>query len=295
MEYDVVLVTQQKYVQPTRINAYIQNILTEDEILSLALQAQGHSVVRVGWEDASFKWSSTRCIIIRAIWNIFEHLPAFRSWLDKVHQQTRIINAPSLIKWNLDKGYLQHFQKAGIQIPPTVFLNQGNKTTLEEQLSKHNWQEIVMKPAISAGGRHTYRFITQDLVRYEEQFRNLINLEPMLLQKFQPRILDRGEVTFVVIGGQFTHAVLKRAKPGEFRVQDDFGGTVQVHQATKNEIIWAEQIVRCCTKLPAYARVDGIWLEDGSLALSELELIEPELWFRFDESAARRLAVHITC
>ena len=29
-----------------------------------------------------------------------------------------------------------------------------------------------------------------------------------------------------MINGQFTHAVLKKAKPGDFRVQDDFGGTV---------------------------------------------------------------------
>ncbi|RMG88774.1 MAG: glutathione synthetase, partial [Bacteroidetes bacterium] len=35
-----------------------------------------------------------------------------------------------------------------------------------------------------------------------------------------------------------------------------------------------------------YARVDGV-VRDGDLVLMELELIDPELFFRFSESARR--------
>jgi len=42
--------------------------------------------------------------------------------------------------------------------------------------------------------------------------------------------------------------------------------------------------------MPDYARVDMIWDNEGQPAVSEVELIEPELWFRMASSAALRLA-----
>lgn len=40
--------------------------------------------------------------------------------------------------------------------------------------------------------------------------------------------MTEGEKTLVVIGGRYTpFQPIKRAKVGDFRVQDDFGGTVE--------------------------------------------------------------------
>ena len=51
--------------------------------------------------------------------------------------------------------------------------------------------------------------------------------------------LARGEEV-MVIGGEVTHAVRKSAKPGDFRVQDDHGGSVHAHTPTTEEIALAE-------------------------------------------------------
>ena len=48
----------------------------------------------------------------------------------------------------------------------------------------------------------------------------------MLFQEFQHQIQSKGEMSLIMIDGKFTHAVIKKAKAGDFRVQDDFGGTV---------------------------------------------------------------------
>ena len=48
-----------------------------------------------------------------------------------------------------------------------------------------------------------------------------------LLQDVIPEVIERGEVSMVYSGGAFSHAVLKRATDGEFRVQQDFGGRVE--------------------------------------------------------------------
>jgi hypothetical protein len=65
---------------------------------------------------------------------------------------------------------------------------------------------------------------------------------------------------------------------------------VDKYLPSKNEILFAEQVIRSCDFSPVYARVDIILDNNNQLALSELELIEPEMWFRFHEPAANRLA-----
>ncbi len=111
-----------------------------------------------------------------------------------------------------------------------------------------------------------------------------------MLQPFQHRIVTEGEISMMVFNGQFTHAILKQAKAGDFRVQDDFGGSVHDYIPTQKEIEFAEQAVQCCPELPLYARVDIFTDNEGNLAVSELELIEPELWFRNHPEAAHVLA-----
>ena len=52
----------------------------------------------------------------------------------------------------------------------------------------------------------------------------------------------------------------------------------------------AEKTVKSLKTTPLYARVDIIFDNDNNPVISELELIEPELWFRFKEESAYKLA-----
>ena len=45
-------------------------------------------------------------------------------------------------------------------------------------------------------------------------------------------------------------------------------------------------MLKACTELPLYARVDIFEDNSGELALAELEIFEPELWFRLYPEAA---------
>ena len=97
----------------------------------------------------------------------------------------------------------------------------------------------------------------------------------------------------ILIGGEYTHAILKRGKEGDFRVQDDFGGTTIPYQPNEEEKRFAQKCFDSLDVKPAYCRVDIIWDNDDNLALSELEMIEPELWFRECPEAALKLAKSI--
>ena len=87
---------------------------------------------------------------------------------------------------------------------------------------------------------------------------------------------------------------MARHGESEVRVQDDFGGTVHDYKASESEIAFAEQAVEACDPQPLYARVDAIWDNNNQLVVSELEMIEPELWFRKDDQAADKLAEAIS-
>ena len=110
-----------------------------------------------------------------------------------------------------------------------------------------------------------------------------------LLQEVIPEIVERGEISLVYFGGAFSHAVVKRARAGEFRVQKDFGGHVE--PTTPSAAVWAFADA-VMSKVPAdclYARVDVVDTARGPL-LMELELIEPELYFSIVPESANRLA-----
>jgi hypothetical protein len=77
-------------------------------------------------------------------------------------------------------------------------------------------------------------------------------------------------------------------------VQDDHGGKVEKYQPTEDEIIFAENCIKLSPFNPIYARVDIVYDNNNMLSLSELELIEPELWFRNNPVSANLLAEEVT-
>lgn len=289
-KYDVVLLTEDRYVNPSEVNPYIENVLLEDKLVQNALENNGLKCTRKSWSDPNFDWSSTKIALFRTTWDYFERFNEFSVWLDKVSKQTTLLNSIDQILWNIDKHYLLDLKESGIRIPETIFIEKGENITLEELYQKTGWNKTVLKPAISGAARHTYKLTKENLSDHENIFQELIASEAMLLQVFQENVVTKGEVSIMMMGGKYTHAIIKKAKKGDFRVQDDFGGSVTKYSPSDAEIAFAEKAFAACNPVPTYGRADIIWDNNNELVISELELIEPELWFRFNESAAEHLA-----
>lgn len=288
--FDITILTDSRYVAPENLSPYIRNVLKEDQLLSAALEQRGMKVHRINWDSNKMHWSDTRYILFRSTWDYFMRYTEFDPWLERTKQETRMINPYQLIRWNLDKHYLSDLSSKGLNVPPTRFIEKGETKSLKELVEESAWKEIILKPVVSGGGRHTYRFGSEETRNYESICRSLLKNESLIIQEFQKQVLTRGELAFMLFDGKFSHAILKKAKKGEFRVQDDFGGTVHRYEPSKEEISWAEEVVSLCDPLPVYARVDAILDNKDQLALAELELIEPELWFRFCPEAADKMA-----
>lgn len=294
--YDVALLTDHRYEDPPaeRIDWYVQNILDEDALVQRALKQRGLSSVRVDWARADFDWSSVRCAVFRTTWDYFFRFDEFSNWLDRVSTKTRLINPVEMVRWNMDKHYLHDIEARGVRIVPTHFLERGTKAKLAEDLTRLGWAEAVLKPAVSGAARHTYRINPDNAAEHDGVLEQLLEHEAMLIQPFQREIVEQGELTLVVLGDRCTHAVRKIAKAGDFRVQDDHGGTVHPHEAAPDELAFAERAAAACQPQPAYARIDVVRDNEGELAVMELELVEPELFLRFCPEAADVLAEHLS-
>jgi len=289
---DVALLTERRYAAPVAADGdwFLGNILRDDRLLQEALWSHGLTSVRVDWARPGVDWSKFRCAVFRTTWDYFERFGEFVGWLDRVEQQTALCNSPSVVRWNMDKHYLADMEAKGIPVVASRFIERGSAVTLNELLDASGWMEAVIKPCVSGAARHTYRVNRANAVELNPVVRQLLAAEAFILQPFQDEIVRRGEDTLMVINGRFTHAVRKVVKSGDFRVQEDHGGTVQDYRPTPEQIDLAERAMAVCRPLPAYGRVDMVRDNEGRMAVMELELIEPELWLRHHPPAAAVLA-----
>jgi hypothetical protein len=85
--------------------------------------------------------------------------------------------------------------------------------------------------------------------------------------------------------------VLKRPAVGDFRVQQEHGGSTEAFLPSLAQIDQANQIAAMVPQVrdSLYCRIDAV-ARDGKLLLMELELIEPELFLGLAEGAAARFA-----
>lgn len=287
---DIVILTDERYVSGLGETEYMRNVMHEDQLVITELIARGLTVKKVAWSDPNFDWTTTKYALFRTTWDYSERFIEFADWLMDVSVKTKLINSYDLISWNLDKHYLNDLKEAGINIVETYFIEQQDKRTLKQVHQELGWDHTVLKPCISASAKDTYKLTEETIEAHEIKFAQLISGEPMMLQPFQESIIERGEVSLMMINGEYTHSVLKIAKPGDFRVQDDFGGSVHDYEPVAQEIDLARKTIEACDSVPIYARVDMINDNKGIPALTEIELIEPEMWFRKNPSAAEKFA-----
>lgn len=292
---DIALLTDHRYVASVAApdDWYLGNILADDGLLQAELASRGLTSARVDWADPAVDWPAFRCAVFRTTWDYFERLDEFRAWLAVVAVRTRLCNDLETVAWNIDKHYLADLERRGVPVVPSRFIERGTTTPLGELLATAGWQEAVIKPCVSGAARHTYRVSPDSAARIDAIVRPLLAVESFLLQPFLSDVVATGEDTLVVIDGQCTHALRKRAKPGDFRVQDDHGGTVHECRPSAVQVELAEAAMAACPRRPAYGRVDMVRDLEGRHVVMELELVEPELWLRRHPPAAAVLAAAI--
>jgi len=111
----------------------------------------------------------------------------------------------------------------------------------------------------------------------------------LLIQPFLPEIQSEGELSLLFFDGVFSHAIRKRPKAGDYRVQFQFGGTEEPAEVRDEWIGGARACIAAAPSLPVYARVDGV-IHEGRFLLMELEVFEPLMFLALHPLAPERFA-----
>jgi glutathione synthase/RimK-type ligase-like ATP-grasp enzyme len=197
-----------------------------------------------------------------------------------------LINAATLLRWNSDKAYLFDLEASGVAIVPTIACPALDAGALADAARGFGTTDLIVKPARSAGSDRTYRLTATDPIPAD------VAGVPMLIQPTMSGIAD-GELSLLFFGGGFSHAIVKRAPAGEFRVQPQFGGSVHAIDPPPAALRLAKAALAACPVPPAYARVDLVSDGDG-FALMELELIEPSLFLEHAPDGRERLVTALS-
>lgn len=243
----------------------------------------------VDWRSTDCDFSKFDLIVLRSCWDYHLRAAEFISWLHRVAQTTRVLNTIDTVLWNHNKFYLREVEGLGIEIVPTIFVSHAKALDAEHATTMRSWRNVVVKPAISASAHNT-RLMDGAAWSAAHEVGRIMN-GPFLMQQFIPEIQDQGEISFVYIDGQFSHAALKRPAAGDFRVQQEHGGSAELLHppaALLDQANWISATVPQVRE-SLYCRIDAV-ARDGKLLLMELELIEPELFLGLAEGAAERFA-----
>lgn len=265
-------------------------LFADDQLLMPALAELGVRGVPAVWSRADVEWATFDAVVIRSPWDYFERPVEFRRWLDaRIASGITLCNAGETLVWNFDKRYLKQMADAGVEVVPTLFVEQGSREDIAAQARARGWDDIVVKPTVAGGAYRTHRFRVGDYQRHAEDIATTLQDRGVLVQPFLPVIETEGELSLLFFDGAFSHATCKKPKPGDYRVQFMFGGTFERVDVAPALIEQARACIAQAPGSPAYARVDGVVI-DGRFVLMELEVFEPFLFLALEPEAPARLA-----
>jgi glutathione synthase/RimK-type ligase-like ATP-grasp enzyme len=237
-----------------------------------ALAAAGAEVVPVVWTKPG-DLSGFELILPLVAWGYHYDYERWLAFLGHAEAaRLPLINPPALLRWNGDKSYLAELAGAGVPTVPTMAVEQCCDEDIEEARRWFEAEWLVIKPPVSASATGTFRIGPNDSLPAEARGC------AMIIQPLIDEIATAGEFSLMLFGGEFSHAVVKRPKSGDFRVQEHLGGTTVPSPPPPGGIALARAALAAAPTRATYARVDMVPNASGELMIMELELIEPALF-----------------
>ena len=237
-----------------------------------ALVERGFAIDPIPWTETS-DLSGYDLIVPLLVWGYFDRYGDWLAMLDRFERdRLPVVNPPALLRWNSDKTYLAELAGKGVATVPTLAVDHCDENALDEARRRFGTEQLVVKPPISAGAAGTHRLGPHDPLPDENRGQRAI-IQPMI-----GSIVGQGEFSLILFDGVLSHAVVKRPKAGDFRVQPHLGGTTVRCDPPPGGDALAQAALAQAPAAATYARVDMIAGDDGQLMIMELELIEPALF-----------------
>jgi glutathione synthase/RimK-type ligase-like ATP-grasp enzyme len=270
----------------------LDDFVCYDQLLFDPLEKLGWSVEEVSWRAKNTDWNQFDVVIIRSTWDYQDDPALFLEVLEDIEKSSaQLENSLESVKWNIDKTYLQELENKGIEIVPTLWRNQFHEKEINSYFDKFDTDEIIIKPTVSANADNTFRIPISEKSQYLNQLSKVFKDRSFLVQPFMDGIIQEGEFSLFFFGKTYSHTVLKKPKPSDFRVQEEHGGRLKfVKNPGEGLLNSAQKLLEKIDPLPLYSRMDYVRTDNHSFALMEIELIEPSLYFNMDPASPKRFA-----
>ena len=266
---------------------------SDDHLVFEPLREAGFEVTWVPWQREGVDWGQFEMVVIRATYDYVEQPSLFLDRLTDIEASgVRLANSSKLVRWNIDKTYLLALAEAGIPVVPTRLVACLDDATLRGYRDQFQCESLVFKPAIGSSSYGILVWEPSGSSMLLPEIEARMAARAYLVQPFLESIRTFGEYSLFYFGESFSHAVVKRPRTGDFRVQTEFGGTTCPVEPPVEAVALAERCLAWVNDPLLYARVDVVQTPMGCL-LMELELVEPQLFLGTDPQAPAHFALAI--
>ena len=266
-----------------------------DAELSIAPMAElGWAVELVPWRR-DVDWDEYDLVYICTPWDYQDDVAAFMDVLETIERSSALlVNSLDLVRWNLEKTYLHELEIRGADIVPSLFFDRFDVERVAACFAAHNTGKIVVKPVVGANADHIAVLsypLSDDVIG---ELRQTYQSRPFFVQPFIDSVQSEGEYSLFFFGGDYSHAILKRPRTGDFRTQEEHGADILSIEAPPALVETARFVLGVVNPQPVYVRADFVHGAGERFLLMELELIEPSLYLRTDPGAPGRFAAALT-
>ncbi len=258
-------------VPDRRADAHLFDI--QLDILRRGFAPHGLTLTPVRWIDP-IDWTRFGAVLVNSAWDYQDRHEDFLATLDRIAALgVPVFNDPGAVRWNIRKTYLRELEARGVPVIPTLWPEAPTRDDIVHAMSAFGIEDVVLKRQVGGGARAQVRYTRADMPAAGS-----IMDRPGMIQPFIASIATEGEYSFLFVDGEFSHALVKRAKSGDYRIQEAYGGTSQAIDPTPADRAAAQAVLTALATPPLYARVDMVRGQAGELLLMELEVIEPFLF-----------------
>lgn len=244
------------------------------DILRKGLAPNGFSLTPVRWVEPGVDWHRFAAVMVNCAWDYQDCHTDFLATLDHIAGLgVPVFNDPATIRWNIRKTYLREIEAKGVPVIPTLWPEAPTADDITEAMRVFESDDVIIKRQVGGGARGQTRYTRANLPAPGS-----ILDRPGMIQPFIPAIATEGEYSFLFVDGDFSHALVKRPKSGDYRIQEAYGGRSEAIDPSPADRAAAQLVLDVLDAPPLYARVDMVRGTTGHLLLMELEVLEPYLF-----------------
>ena len=265
--------------------------VTDYDVSFDAMAELGWQVDCVPWRDPGIDWNAFDAVYICTPWDYPDDPELFLRVLETIDASpAELINPLSLVRWSLAKTYLRDLEQRDGAIVPSVWPKGFDAGDISGWFGSLGSEKVVIKPAVGANAQDTFVLSQPVAPKLVSELERAFSYRAFFVQPFMANIQSEGEYSLFFFNGEYSHAILKTPKQGDFRSQEEHGADIKSVVATAEQVAAAESILALVEPRPTYVRVDLVRDDNDDYRLMELELIEPSLYLRTDAGSAARFA-----